>query len=287
MLANDRALVEGTDRDERNACPECGGPPAPGRTETTCADCGLVLDEHAIDYGPEWRAFEIDERRRTGPPRNVARHDNGLGTDIGAGPGLTFRHRREHDRAKFRSKAERNRALAFSEIRRLTDGLDGPKVARKTACQLFAQAQDADLIRGRSLEGMATAATIAGIRIHGAAAPFASVAELAQVDEQRIRVCYSALVSELGVPVPPPDPADLVPRLCAAVGAGEWERTRAEQFVRKHGDELTGRKPGGIAAAAVYLAMGEVVTQTELAEAANVCPITIRSAFRHMEAADE
>jgi transcription initiation factor TFIIB len=287
MLANERALVEGTDRLDGEACPECDGPPIPGETETICEDCGLVLDEYAIDHGPEWRPFEVAERERTGPPRTSTRHDNGLGTEIGHGPGLPSRQRREHDRAKFRSKAERNRALAFTEIRRLTERLDGPDVARETACQLFAQAQDADLILGRSLEGMATAATVAALRIHDAAAPFAVVDDMAQVDEKHVRVCYRALVSELGVPVPPPAAAHHVPRLCEAVGVGERERTRAEQLTREHANALQGRNPAGVAAAAVYLAAGKIVNQAPLADAADVSTITLRSSMRVMEAGDE
>jgi transcription initiation factor TFIIIB Brf1 subunit/transcription initiation factor TFIIB len=134
---------------------------------------------------------------------------------------------------------------------------------------------------------MATAATVAALRIHHAGAPFAGVADLAQVNEQRIRVCYRALVSELGVPVPPPDPAHLVPRLCETVGVGERERTRAEELVRDHAEELQGRNPAGVAAAAVYLATGGIVNQAPLADAADVCPITLRSSMRVMEADDE
>ena len=37
-----------------NQCPECGGQVTTNAVETVCEDCGLVVDEHQIDHGPEW-----------------------------------------------------------------------------------------------------------------------------------------------------------------------------------------------------------------------------------------
>jgi transcription initiation factor TFIIB len=50
-----------------------------------CHDCGLVLSEHALNQGPEWRAFtkeEKDERGRVGIPTSFSIHDKGLSTVI-------------------------------------------------------------------------------------------------------------------------------------------------------------------------------------------------------------
>jgi len=32
------------------------------RAELVCQNCGLVIDEDFIDRGPEWRAFDNDQR---------------------------------------------------------------------------------------------------------------------------------------------------------------------------------------------------------------------------------
>ena len=53
-------------------CPECGGHEVVQdieKGERICASCGLVVSEHRIDTGPEWRAFtseEKDSRSRAG-----------------------------------------------------------------------------------------------------------------------------------------------------------------------------------------------------------------------------
>ncbi|MFX0121892.1 MAG: TFIIB-type zinc ribbon-containing protein, partial [Candidatus Hodarchaeota archaeon] len=69
-------------------CSDCGTKDVirdPVRGEVICTNCGLVLDSHMVDQGPEWRAFtseERDSRARTGGPIDFTRHDKGLSTTI-------------------------------------------------------------------------------------------------------------------------------------------------------------------------------------------------------------
>ncbi|MFW6321936.1 MAG: TFIIB-type zinc ribbon-containing protein, partial [Halohasta sp.] len=46
--------------DETHTCPECSGRLLTDSEhgETVCQDCGLVVEEDAVDRGPEWRAFD-------------------------------------------------------------------------------------------------------------------------------------------------------------------------------------------------------------------------------------
>jgi len=66
-----------------NQCPECDGHVTTNVKETVCEDCGLVIEEQRLDHGPEWRAYDKDERERTGAPLTAVRHDRGLSTEIG------------------------------------------------------------------------------------------------------------------------------------------------------------------------------------------------------------
>ena len=39
--------------------------------ETTCRDCGLVIEDRMVDFSQEWRDFDDDgdgQKRRTGAP---------------------------------------------------------------------------------------------------------------------------------------------------------------------------------------------------------------------------
>ena len=70
------------------ACPECGSRQLVHdheRAELVCQSCGLVIDNDFIDRGPEWRAFNADQRTnrsRVGAPMTLTIHDKGLSTMI-------------------------------------------------------------------------------------------------------------------------------------------------------------------------------------------------------------
>jgi transcription initiation factor TFIIB len=80
----ERSFDEDVPSENTARCPEFGGQIGTNTVETTCGDRGLVVDEHRIDHGPEWRSFDEDEQRRerTGAPLTVARHDRGLSTEF-------------------------------------------------------------------------------------------------------------------------------------------------------------------------------------------------------------
>src|SRR6056297_3224340 len=115
------AVVSGMSQ-TTTACPESSGALNADDGETVCAECGLVVTEDRIDRGPEWRSYADDatERERVGAPLDASRHDRGLTTEMGHGNrGASGRKRRrlarmrrQHDRSRIRSKAERNQVLA-------------------------------------------------------------------------------------------------------------------------------------------------------------------------------
>ncbi|WP_338041844.1 TFIIB-type zinc ribbon-containing protein [Haloferax sulfurifontis] len=120
------------------SCPECGGQVITDAGERRCQSCGLIIDGHGIDHGPEWRSFEREERRRVGAPRTPTRHDHGLATEIGRHvdangtpiPGerrqQLSRLRTQHSRSRYQSSRERRLAHGLDEVRRLAGVLDLP-----------------------------------------------------------------------------------------------------------------------------------------------------------------
>ncbi|HIP63520.1 MAG TPA: transcription initiation factor IIB, partial [Archaeoglobus profundus] len=69
-------------------CPECGSIRVIRdykRGELVCQDCGYVIEDRYIDAGPEWRAFDSEQkekRSRVGAPVTYTIHDKGLSTII-------------------------------------------------------------------------------------------------------------------------------------------------------------------------------------------------------------
>ncbi len=281
-------------------CPECAGTLARRRIETVCSTCGLVVAEDPLDRGPDWRAVGDHRRsnRRVGAPLTRTRHDRGLSTEIGYGNGRSrritpsnrrrmARLRRQHNRAQVRSKLERNRIYAFSEIRRLTAVLDLPEPIRERACVLFESAQKEDLIRGRSLEGFAAAAVYANCRLSDVSRSRSEIAEGARASEDELTTAYDALNRELGLATGPIDPAEYVPRFASNLDVSEEVERRAMELVKRaHNEDLvTGRNPCGVAAACLYTAateLGAGLTQDEAAAEADVAAVTIRSTYHDL-----
>jgi transcription initiation factor TFIIB len=280
-----------------NACPECQGSLRADDTETICSQCGLVVDEHAIDPGPEWRSFEDDATNpeRTGAPLTRSRHDRGLSTEIGHSTRLkgrkrrqVARMRRQHKRTQIRSKAERNRVYAFTEIRRLVSALDLPEHVQEQACALFESAQSEGLLQGRSLEGFAAAVVYATCRTASVSRTVTEITKAAKATRQELDAAYDAMNRDLGLPTGPIDPREYLARFASKLDVPTAiEREARELAARAHEDGIdTGRNPGGVAAACLYTAAKRAcygLTQAEAAEVADVTPVTVRSTYYDLE----
>ena len=81
------ALTAANERDDSNLCPSCQKPFIGDFDlgELVCPNCGFVAEEAQRDSGPDWKAFDPDEkarRVRVGSPMTIALHDFGLATEI-------------------------------------------------------------------------------------------------------------------------------------------------------------------------------------------------------------
>jgi len=276
-----------------SACPECEGTLRSDDCETICTQCGLVVDEHTIDPGPEWRSFDEDETNpeRTGAPLTRSRHDRGLSTEIGYSNRLTGRKRRrvarmrrQHKRTQIRSKAERNRVYAFTEIRRLVSALDLSEHVRDQSCVLFESAQDADLLQGRSIEGFAAAVVYATCRVGSVSRTCGEIVTAAKASREELDAAYTAMNRELGLPTGPIDPREYLARFASKLGLSHDVEARARELATQARETgvTTGRNPSGVAAACLYTAgqeTGAGVTQQEAADIADVAPVTVRSTY--------
>ena len=279
-------------------CPECAGRLRADDCETVCTECGLVIDEHAIDPGPEWRSFADDETdpERTGAPLTRSRHDRGLTTEIGRSTRLKGRKRRriarlrrQHKRTQIRSKAERNRVYAFMEVKHVVSDLDLSDTVEERACVLFESAQEEGLLQGRSLEGFAAAAVYAVCRTASVSRTLKEVVGAATATRNELDAAYDALNRELGLQTGPIDPREHLPRFASRLDLPPAVERRARDLAgRARGEGIdNGRNPGGVAAACLYTAAREEeesVTQREAAEVAGVTPVTLRSTYYDLTA---
>ncbi len=281
----------------QQGCPECSGRLTTESDETICSDCGLVVSEHRIDHGPEWRSFADDDTNpeRTGAPLTRSRHDRGLSTEIGRSTRLKGRKRRQmarlrrqHNRARISTKRERNQVYAFTEIRRIVGALELPEGLQEQACTLLRSAQQEDLLRGRSLEGFAAATVYATCRVASVSRTVEEIVELARADAAELRAAYDALNRELGLPVGPIDPVEYVPRFASELDVDGTVERRARELATESMESglAIGRNPSGVAAACLYTAARECdtdLTQREAAAVADVTPVTLRNSYTDLQ----
>jgi transcription initiation factor TFIIB len=301
----ERTSEEETETEEETGCPECESDSlvrsADGGGELVCEDCGLVIEEENIDRGPEWRAFNHSERQsksRVGAPTTQTMHDKGLTTQIdwkdkdAYGRSISsekrsqmHRLRKWQERIRTKDAGERNLQFALSEIDRMSSALGVPRSVREVASVIYRRALDDDLIRGRSIEGVATAALYAACRQENIPRSLDEVAEVARVEQKEIGRTYRYIAQELSLGLKPVDPVQYVPRFCSELGLSEEVEQKTREIIEVTAEKgmLSGKSPTGYAAAAIYAASllcNEKKTQREVAEVAQVTEVTIRNRYQ-------
>jgi transcription initiation factor TFIIB len=295
---------ETAEEEAARVCPECGADrivKSSDRGELVCDECGLVVEEDQIDPGPEWRAFNHSERQnksRVGAPTTQTMHDKGLTTQIdwkdkdAYGRSISsekrsqmHRLRKWQERIRTKDAGERNLQFALSEIDRMASALGVPRSVREVASVIYRRALKEDLIRGRSIEGVATSALYAACRKEGIPRSLDEVAEVARVEQKEIGRTYRYIAQELSLGLEPVDPVQYVPRFCSELGLSEEVEQKTREIIEVTAEKgmLSGKSPTGYAAAAIYAASllcNEKKTQREVADVAQVTEVTIRNRYQ-------
>ena len=294
-----------TQDEEELVCPECSGTLVNDAEhgETVCEECGLVVEEDEIDPGPEWRAFdssERDQKSRVGAPTTQMMHDKGLSTNIGwqdkdaYGNALSSRQREKmqrlrtwNERFRTRDSKERNLKQALGEIDRMASALGLPENVRETASVIYRRALDENLLPGRSIEGVSTAALYAAARQAGTPRSLDEIANVSRVEKMELTRTYRYIIRELNLEIKPADPKSYVPRFASDLDLSEESERRARQLLdaAKEQGVISGKSPVGLAAAAVYAASlltNEKVTQSEVSEVADISEVTIRNRYKEL-----
>jgi transcription initiation factor TFIIB len=295
---------ETTEPEGTRSCPECESSTllrSADGSEVSCESCGLILEEETIDHGPEWRAFnqsERDSKSRVGAPTTQTMHDKGLTTTIdwknkdAYGRSLSSekksqmnRLRKWQERIRTKDAGERNLQFALSETDRMASALGVPRSVREVASVLYRRALAEDLIRGRSIEGVATGTLYAACRMEGIPRSLDEVAAVSRVDRMEIGRTYRYISQELGLEMEPVDPKKYVPRFCSELELSEEVQLKANEIIETTAEQgmLSGKSPTGYAAAAIYassLLCNEKKTQREVADVAQVTEVTIRNRYQ-------
>jgi transcription initiation factor TFIIB len=287
-------------------CPECGSNRLMRDyecAEIVCMNCGFVIAAKLADRGPEWRAFNAEQRAkraRVGAPLTYTIHDKGLSTMIDwhdrdvygkrLSPGQKaqiYRLRKWQRRIRVSDATERNLAFALSEISKIANSLNLPKNILETASVIYRRAVKERLIRGRSIQGVTAAAVYVACRQCGLARTLEEIAQASNISKKEVGRSYRFLIKELDYFIPPLKPSQYITKFSNQLTmAGKVEEIAHKILANARELKLTsGRGPTGIAAAASYIASvltGERKTQREIAEIAQVTEVTIRNRYKEL-----
>ena len=288
------------------SCPECGSNRLMRDydcAEIVCMNCGFVVAAKLADQGPEWRAFDDEQRAkraRAGAPLTFTIHDKGLSTMIDwhdrdvygkrLAPGQKaqiYRLRKWQRRIRVSDATERNLAFALSEISKIANNLHLPKNILETASVIYRKAVKERLIRGRSIQGVTAAAIYVACRQCGVARTLDEIAQASTVNKKEVGRSYRFLIKELNYFIPPLKPSQYITKFSNMLTMqGKVEEIAHKILATAKELKLTsGRGPTGIAAAASYIASvltGERKTQREIAEIAQVTEVTIRNRYKEL-----
>lgn len=281
----------------QQACPECSGTVHTADGETVCEECGVVLDDQAIDHGPEWRSFDGEgrERSRVGPQRTERRHDHGLGSHIGfsnaeGNAKKLGRLRRRDGQASLHGKKNRNKAELFTEAQRIASQLGLGDGVIDRICRVVRVGHDNDVAVGESLDTFAAASVVAGARDHGAPVSITQVLPYTDASRRDLYRVLQKTLDTTNAEAPPVEPVEYLPRIASTVEAASETEALARRILLEVQERAlhVGKNPAGVAGGALYAAgrlTGQRFTQRELAEVADVSTVTLRD--RYLELDDE
>ena len=282
----------------QNTCPECDSTDLiydSSRAELTCRHCGLVIDENMIDNGPEWRAFNFEQqqaRARVGAPSTRTIHDGGLATEMGfkkdGSPedhAKWYRMRKLNKRARIANSRERNLAFALSEIDRKCSNMGLNRSIRESASAIYRKALEANLIRGRTIEGVVAASIYIACRQAELPRTLDEVASFTTANRKELGRIERFLKRELKIKLAPPSAVDYIPRFASQLELSSKSEVKAIEIVNESNGFTSGKGPQGVAAAALYISsilLGERKSQKDVAQAAGVTEVTVRNRYKEI-----
>jgi len=292
LLAN-QGLRHGT-------CGYCNGQISENDGDMVCTKCGIVYDQHIINY-------DIDELAkdgksvggRTGAPVKQRYGDSAIssvisltnkdagGKSFDSNMNVTLKRLRVWDTRTKRTSSERSFTKAASEITKLIEKLGLSEHLLDEAISIYSKAQNQKITRGRNLNVIATACVYAACRQTMTPRTLKDLAVVSGIKKADISAIYRYMLNNMEMKLPIMDPKKYVSKIISKLNL------RRPEFVARfalnmitesnNGGHSAGKDPSGLAACAVYMAAHhykENITQRNLSVAGEVTEVTIRNRTR-------
>lgn len=286
----------------KDFCPECGSNTLVvdrDGGEKICSKCGYVIQDVIVDRKPEWRAFNLAERRRrsrVGAPSSPAYSDKGFATTMGDirrdlkgkvsnERKWQFRRLSTWQRRVTNSSDRRNLNVAMNILARLCNELHIPKGVKEQAAVIYRRSLKKNLVRGRSIENIIATSLYAACRLFKIQRSLDDICMCVNSSKKELARSYRLLHNELKLKVPRPKPENKIAKIAGKIDIDYRIQRHAIRLLKSAEKKkiTAGKAPTGLAAAALYIACkqnNDKCTQKDIAYAAGVTEVTIRNRYK-------
>jgi transcription initiation factor TFIIB len=270
--------------------------------EITCGNCGVVLSENAIDFGPENPSQTMDGQQnnvRTGQKISLKMADMGLSTIMeskdmdSTGRSLSAENKRMFYRLRMwdrNSRLANNKsyAKAFTLLDGIRAKLGLPNTVVEETAYLFRKITSKKSLSGRSTIGILCATTYIACRLTNTPRTIQDVANAGNIKRKQLQSISRFILKELDIHPESYNPIEFVARIANATNASEKTKRDAMnilQIGQKRGIN-TSKNPMGMAAAAIYLSSlknQEKIRQVKISEVSGISAVTIRDRAKEIK----
>lgn len=303
----------------RVICPDCKMDPPDlieENADTICANCGLVLGERLISMESEWRTFNSDDNRgedpnRVGEADNLLTNQSNVGTTIAGGPNSSKESKklRRAQNQQLDEKKDKDLNSAYQVIDAWADRAHLSGSVKQAAKGFYFAVHNANAFRGKSRDAVLASCLFIACRQAKVGRSFNEMFGLTNVskkelgrtfkqlqkflqDESKQRVenmesaGFAAHESVQVKSTTSTKPDVLIDRFCSQLSYEFRVTFIAKQLAAKVDriNEIAGRSPLSIAAAAIYFATNLIAypktTIRDIQPVAGVSEGTIRVSYK-------
>ncbi len=272
---------------KQRECTECGNKVLVHDSETgeiICVYCGLVLGKDNISRQQE----EYTEVLHKGKGTEIGLILDSRGRSVL--PSFQIKRLKKYQRQVAESRETRSLRIAKPKLQRIIDKLHLPSSVKELATTIYKMASEQNLIRRKTVIGIVSASIYFACRLLKIPRRLSEFSEITGFSKKELGGNYRFLHRELAdklnqkldIKVQAPNYLQLIDPITENLQISTETAQLATKIIKAaEKKKLTqGRTPGGIAAAAIYIACGlmkEKRIQLEIATQAQTTEMTLRN----------
>ena len=299
-------------------CPECKATVVDDiqNGERICSSCGIVVAEQMVDYGPETKGVNLEDKMRlarASGQTTLAQHDMGIATEISVGStdfsGKKINNsvsnqmqnlRKWQQRVRVTSPRDRRLTNVLGKITETCESCNLSKNIAETASMIYRSLDGKNIeVKGKSIVSMTIAVVYMACKQCDVVRSLKEICKevCAPKDEKAksklAAKYYRNLVLEIGQVITPTVTMDKYISKIANLSKtdGRVERLALEIAEKTQTQQITdGKVPNGIASAYLYIGsilLGQTILQRDVSLVSGITEVTIRNRVKEILTANK